>query len=134
MEAVLRRRGFLRSSECPIWTAGLPIMPYSSQATGAALSIVAPRIPFARPRTAVRSGSCVGVVPRNLTVLHNRLLRWFAVRCWARSMRSRMGELCFAAHARHAEAEMRTLARDVIARVGGRPGTATARPLLEQGA
>jgi hypothetical protein len=45
-----------------------------------------------------------------------------------------MGELCFAAHARHAEAEMRTLARDVIARVGGRPGTATARPLLEQGA
>ena len=34
MEAVLRRRGFLRSSECPIRTAGVPIMPYSSRATG----------------------------------------------------------------------------------------------------
>jgi hypothetical protein len=30
-----------------------------------------------------------------------------------------MGELCFAAHARHAEAEMRALGRDVVARVTG---------------
>jgi 2-dehydropantoate 2-reductase len=76
----------------------------------------------------------VGGLPRNLAVLHNRLLRWLAVRYWAQSMRSRMGELCFAARARHAEAEMRSLARDVIARVGGRPGTATLRLLLEQSA
>jgi hypothetical protein len=102
---------------------------------GAALSIIAPRIPSAWPRAAVRPGSCVGgLITRNFTDLHNRLLRWLAVRYWARSMRSTMAELCFAAHARHAEAEIRTLARDVIARVGGRPGTATLRLLLEQGA
>ena len=76
----------------------------------------------------------VGGLPRNLAVLHNRLLRWLAVRYWARSMRSSMGELCFAAHARHAEVEMRTLARDVMARVGDRRGTATLRLLLEHSA
>ena len=74
----------------------------------------------------------VGGLPRNLAVLHNSRLRWLAVRYWAQSMRSRMGELCFAAHARHAEAEMRTLACDVIARVGDRPGTAALLALLEQ--
>jgi hypothetical protein len=35
-----------------------------------------------------------------------------------------MGELCFAAHARHAEAEMRALARDVEARITGSPALA----------
>jgi hypothetical protein len=48
-----------------------------------------------------------------LAWLDSPLLRVVAVRCWARTMRSPMGELCFAAHARHAEAEMRALARDV---------------------
>ena len=74
----------------------------------------------------------VGGLPRNLAVLHNRRLRWLAVRYWARSMRSIMGELCFAAHARHAEAEMRALAHDVMARVGERPGTASLGLLLDQ--
>jgi hypothetical protein len=32
-----------------------------------------------------------------------------------------MGELCFAAHARHAEAEMRALGHDVMARITGSP-------------
>jgi hypothetical protein len=32
-----------------------------------------------------------------------------------------MGELCFAAHARHAQTEMRALARDVEARITGSP-------------
>jgi hypothetical protein len=41
----------------------------------------------------------------------------FAVRYWARSMRSPMGELAFAAHARRAEPEMRALARDVLGRL-----------------
>jgi hypothetical protein len=54
--------------------------------------------------------SGVGGLPRNLAVLHKRLLRMIAVRYWARTMRSPMGELCFAGHARHAEAEMRAIA------------------------
>jgi ketopantoate reductase len=55
--------------------------------------------------------------PRNLAVLHNRWLTPVAIRYWARAMRSPMGELAFAAHARHAKPEMRTLARDVITRL-----------------
>jgi hypothetical protein len=58
-------------------------------------------------------------LPPNLAVLRSPLLRVVAVRYWARTMRSPMGELCFAAHARHAEVEMRALARDVIARITG---------------
>jgi hypothetical protein len=57
----------------------------------------------------------VAGLPRNLAVLHSRALLPVAVRYWARSMRSPMGELAFAAHARHAEPEMRSLARDVLA-------------------
>ncbi len=60
----------------------------------------------------------VGGLPRNLAVLHARAMQPVAVGYWARSMRSPMGELAFAAHARHAEPEMRAVARDVLARVG----------------
>jgi hypothetical protein len=35
------------------------------------------------------------------------VLKVIAVRYWARTMRSPAGELCFAAHTRHAEPEMR---------------------------
>ena len=52
-------------------------------------------------------------------MLHSPLLRPVAVRYWARTMRSPMGELCFAAHARHAEAEMRALGHDVEAPITG---------------
>jgi hypothetical protein len=69
---------------------------------------------------ALRASSTAGP-PRNLAVLHSPLLREVAVRYWARTIRSPMGELCFAAHARHAEAEMRALARDVLARTTGSP-------------
>jgi 2-dehydropantoate 2-reductase len=55
--------------------------------------------------------------PRNLAVLHNPWLTPVAVRYWARVMRSPMGELAFAVHARHAEPEMRTLADDVTSRL-----------------
>ena len=55
--------------------------------------------------------------PRNLAVLHNRWLTPIAIRYWSRVMRSPMGELAFAAHARHAEPEMRRLAQDVLARL-----------------
>jgi 2-dehydropantoate 2-reductase len=56
-------------------------------------------------------------IPRNLYVLHNSLLKPVAVRYWARTMRSPMGELCFAGHSRHAEAEMRALGRDMAVRI-----------------
>ncbi len=64
--------------------------------------------------------------PRNLALLHNRWLTPVTIRYWARVMRSPMGELAFAAHARHAEPEMRTLAHDVITRL---PPKDTSDPL-----
>jgi 2-dehydropantoate 2-reductase len=72
---------------------------------------------------ALRADGTAGL-PRNLAVLHSPLLRMVAVRYWARTMRSPMGELCFAAHARHAEPEMRALARDMEARITGSPAAA----------
>ena len=72
---------------------------------------------------ALRASGVAGL-PRNLAVLHTPLLTTIAVRYWARTMRSPMGELCFAAHARHAEAEMRALADDVHARIPGSPAIA----------
>jgi hypothetical protein len=59
---------------------------------------------------ALRASGTPGL-PHNLAVLHAPLLRPVAVRYWARAMRSPMGELCFAAHCRHAGAEMRALSR-----------------------
>jgi ketopantoate reductase len=72
---------------------------------------------------ALRASGVAGL-PRNLAVLHQPVLRTIAVRYWARTMRSPMGELCFAAHARHAVAEMQDLAHDVQARIPGSPAIA----------
>ena len=72
-------------------------------------------------------------LPRNLAVLHSPLLRVVAVRYWARTMRSPTGELCFAAHSRHAEAEMRALGQDMAARITSSPAlTELLRPLKHQ--
>jgi 2-dehydropantoate 2-reductase len=60
-------------------------------------------------------------LPRNLAVLHSPALRAVAVRYWAQTMRSPMGELAFAAHSRHAEAEMRALGDDMAARITDSP-------------
>jgi 2-dehydropantoate 2-reductase len=60
-------------------------------------------------------------LPRNLAVLHSPALMAVAVRYWARTMRSPMGELAFAAHSRHAEAEMRALGDDTAARITTSP-------------
>jgi len=60
-------------------------------------------------------------LPHNLAILHSPLLTVVAVRYWARTMRSPAGELCFAAHSRHAEAEMRALGRDMSARITTSP-------------
>lgn len=69
-------------------------------------------------------------LPRNLAILHTPLLRIVAIRYWARTMRSPMGELCFAAHCRHAQAEMRGLAAQLVKRIGTAPGTGHVRRLL----
>ena len=69
-------------------------------------------------------------LPRNLAVLHNRVMRPVAVRYWARSMRSPLGELAFAAHSRHAEAEMHAIAADVLARFAGENTVPAVRELL----
>lgn len=58
---------------------------------------------------ALRSEGHEGL-PRNLAILHNPLLRPIAIHYWAKTMRSPMGEVCFAAHTRHAPNEMRELA------------------------
>jgi 2-dehydropantoate 2-reductase len=69
-------------------------------------------------------------LPRNLAVLHSPWLKAVAVRYWARTMRSPMGELCFAGHSRHAEAEMRALGDDMAARITSSPAlTELLRPL-----
>lgn len=56
-------------------------------------------------------------LPRNLAVLHSPVLKPVAVRYWARIMRSPAGEMCFAAHARHARPEMEALGDQVINRL-----------------
>jgi 2-dehydropantoate 2-reductase len=68
----------------------------------------------------LRSQGTAGL-PRNLALLHSPLLMAVAVRYWARTMRSPMGELCFAGHSRHAEAEMRALGDDMAARITSSP-------------
>ncbi len=72
----------------------------------------------------------VAGLPGNLRMLHRPVLRPVAVRYWARAMRSPMGELCFAAHSRHAEAEMRALAAAAVSRAGDATETSHLRELL----
>jgi 2-dehydropantoate 2-reductase len=71
----------------------------------------------------------VGGLPRNLATLHHPLLKPVAIGYWARTMRSRLGELYFAAHCRHAEAEMRALGDRVLA-LANAPGAGHLRRLL----
>jgi 2-dehydropantoate 2-reductase len=72
----------------------------------------------------------VAGLPRNLATLHRPALKPVAVRYWARTMRSPAGELYFAAHARHARPEMRALAAQVTARLGGSPAVSRLSELL----
>jgi ketopantoate reductase len=78
---------------------------------------------------ALRRNGVAGA-PINLRVLHHRALRPFAVRYWSRTMRSPTGERIFAAHARHAETEMRTLATRVMDRLHDAPNIDNLRRLL----
>src|SRR3984957_5498195 len=72
-------------------------------------------------------------LPRNLAVLHSPTLRAVAVRYWARTMRSPMGELAFAAPSRHAEAEMPPLGADMAPRITASPALTTRlRPVEHQ--
>jgi ketopantoate reductase len=74
--------------------------------------------------------SGVAGLPRNLAALHSPALKLVAVRYWARTMRSPAGELFFAAHARHAQPEMRALAVQVTARLGNCPAISRLSELL----
>lgn len=80
--------------------------------------------------TALRKSGITGL-PRNLAILHSSALRPVAVRYWAKTMRSQAGELCFAAHARHAQAEMRGLGDHVTARLASTPATSHLYQLLK---
>lgn len=80
--------------------------------------------------TALRHAE-VGGLPRNLAVLHHPALKPVAIRYWARTMRSPAGELCFAAHARHAQPEMRALGDQVTARLANCPATTHLHQLLQ---
>lgn len=80
--------------------------------------------------TALRKTGVTGL-PRNLAILHSPALKPAAVRYWARTMRSPAGELCFAAHARHAQPEMRALGDQVTARLAHSPATSHLFQLLQ---
>jgi 2-dehydropantoate 2-reductase len=73
----------------------------------------------------------VSGLPRNLAILHSPPLKAVAVRYWARTMGCPAGELCFAAHARHAHDEMQVLADQVTARLADSPATSHLRQLLQ---
>ena len=71
-----------------------------------------------------------GGLPKNLTILHSRFLTPIAILYWAHAMRTPFGELAFAAHARHADGEMRALAHDVLLRVASDERTKDLQRLL----
>jgi len=72
-------------------------------------------------------------LPRNLRILHQPALRTFAVWYWARAMKSPVGEHCFAAHCRHAEPEMQSLAQDALQRFEHTERTENLRLLFGRG-
>jgi 2-dehydropantoate 2-reductase len=78
---------------------------------------------------ALRHSGVTGL-PRNLATLHSPALKLVAVWYWARTMSSPAGELFFAAHARHAQPEMRALAVQLTARLGNSPATSRLSELL----
>ncbi len=69
-------------------------------------------------------------LPRNLATLHSPVMKPMAVSYWARTLGSPMGELYFAAHCRHAEAEMRALGDQVIIRIANAARVNHVRELL----
>jgi 2-dehydropantoate 2-reductase len=69
-------------------------------------------------------------LPRNLHLLHRPALRAIAVRYWAHTLGSPVGEQCFAAHSRRAEPEMRALAAAAVHQAGGIGETGHLRELL----
>jgi 2-dehydropantoate 2-reductase len=71
-------------------------------------------------------------MPRNLRVLHSRLLTPVAVAYWGRAMRASTGELWFGAHARHAVKEMHALSLDVLSQLGEADTAQGLRELLNQ--
>lgn len=59
----------------------------------------------------------IPVSPSNLKVLFLRMPRWFAVLYWQYALRSTVGTLAIAPHAKAAHDEMRQVARDIMAQL-----------------
>jgi 2-dehydropantoate 2-reductase len=78
---------------------------------------------------ALRKAGVKGL-PGNLATLHSPLMRPVAVSYWTKTMKSPMGELYFAAHCRHAEAEMRALGDEVLSRLKDAARVSHLRELL----
>lgn len=144
LEGVLRRRGFRlqRVTDMDGWLAYHAAFVACVCAALYRCGTDATRLAADRPTlnlmcaavteafTALRKNGTTGL-PRNLAVLHSTALRPVAVRYWAKTMRSQAGELCFAAHARHAQAEMRGLGDQVTARLASTPATSHLYQLLK---
>jgi 2-dehydropantoate 2-reductase len=142
-EAVLHSRGFAvaRTPEMDGWLAYHAVFVASvaaalSRCQGSAVELAAHRSTVRLMCRAIEEGfralrrAGVQGVPRNLRTLHLPVLRPVAVRYWSRTMRSPMGERCFAAHARHARPEMRALASEVMNCLDDAPDTGHLRRLL----
>jgi 2-dehydropantoate 2-reductase len=142
-EAALSRRGFAvtRTSDMDGWLAYHGIFVGSIAAAlrrchGSAAGLAGDRPAITLMCRSIEEGFAaldrrgVAGLPRNLRILHRPVLRPFAVRYWAHTMRSPMGERCFAAHARHAESEMRILASAAVERIGDMRDTVHLREML----
>ena len=144
LAAVLRERGFAvqRLPDMEGWLAYHAVF---VSCVGAAMIehridpvlLGADRAALGRMRDAISEGFAAlkrqGVrgLPGNLALLHHPLLRPLAIGYWSRSLRSSKGELYFAAHTRHASAEIEAIARDVLVRVEGLPRTEALRRQLD---
>lgn len=143
-EAALSRQGFAvtRTSDMDGWLV------YHSMFIGSVASALyrchGSAVELSKDRTTLRlmcrsieegfqalAGQSVPGAPKDLRTLHRPLLRPVAIHYWARAMRSTMGERCFAAHARRAEPEMRSLAAATIDRLRDEPHTAHLHELLD---
>lgn len=142
-ESAITRQGFAvtRTASMDGWLAYHAVFISSVAAAlrrcgGSAAALAADRVTLALMCRSVEEGFAAlarqGVpgLPGNLRMLHRPALRPVAVRYWAHVMRSPTGERCFAAHARHAEPEMRTLAAAALQQAGGAIRTAHLRELL----
>jgi ketopantoate reductase len=141
--AVMSRRGFAvtRTASIDGWLAYHAVFVGSIAAAlyrfhGSAAELSADRPALSLMCRSIEEGFTalgrrgVSGLPRNLRVLHQPALRAVAVRYWAHTLASPVGEQCFAAHSRHAEPEMRALAAAAVRQAGSASNITHLRELL----